>query len=217
MTTHVTDPIYNAYLAALLAGDRAGCTAIVQELNNADIPLKDLYLNLFQRSLYRTGELWEHHKVSVSVEHLATAITERLLTLVEPKIFSGQYRDQSVIVACVADEYHQLGARMVADLFELHGWRGYFLGANTPVQDLLTMIEQKNPALIALSLSIYSNLPALIKALEAVRAKYPDLPILVGGQAFRWGGTDLLKQYSNVTYIASIDQLEQEMEKYRGR
>jgi methanogenic corrinoid protein MtbC1 len=127
MTTHVTDPIYNAYLAALLAGDRAGCTAIVQELNNADIPLKDLYLNLFQRSLYRTGELWEHHKVSVSVEHLATAITERLLTLVEPKIFSGQYRDQSVIVACVADEYHQLGARMVADLFELHGWRGYFL------------------------------------------------------------------------------------------
>jgi methanogenic corrinoid protein MtbC1 len=217
MTTHVTDPIYNAYLAALLAGDRAGCTAIVQELNNADIPLKDLYLNLFQRSLYRTGELWEHHKVSVSVEHLATAITERLLTLVEPKIFSGQYRDQSVIVACVADEYHQLGARMVADLFELHGWRGYFLGANTPVQDLLTMIEQKNPALIALSLSIYSNLPALIKALDAVRAKYPDLPVLVGGQAFRWGGTDLLKQYRNVTYIASIDQLEQEMEKYRGR
>ena len=217
MTTRVTDQIYDVYLAALLAGDRAGCTTIVQELNTADIPLKDLYLNLFQRSLYRTGELWEHHKVSVSVEHLATAITERLLTLVEPKIFSGQYRDHSVIVACVADEYHQLGARMVADLFELHGWRGYFLGANTPVQDLLTMIEQKNPALIALSLSIYSNLPALIKALDAIRAKYPDLPILVGGQAFRWGGTDLLKQYRNVTYIASIDQLEQEMENYRGR
>lgn len=217
MTTHVTDQIYDAYLAALLTGDRAGCTNIVQELNSADILLKDLYLNLFQRSLYRTGELWEHHKVSVSVEHLATAITERLLTLVEPKIFSGQYRDQSVIVACVADEYHQLGARMVADLFELHGWRGYFLGANTPVQDLLTMIEQKKPVLIALSLSIYSNLPALIKALDAIRAKYPDLPILVGGQAFRWGGTDLLKQYRNVTYISSIDQLEQEMEKYRGR
>lgn len=217
MTTHVTDPIYNAYLAALLAGDRAGCTNIVQELNNADITLKDLYLNLFQRSLYRTGELWEQHKVSVSVEHLATAITERLLTLVEPKIFSGQYRDQSVIVACVADEYHQIGARMVADLFELHGWRGYFLGANTPVQDLLNMIEEKKPALIALSLSIYSNLPALIKALDTIRSKYPDLPILVGGQAFRWGGTDSLKQYRNVTYISSIDQLEQAMEKYRGR
>jgi len=217
MTTHVTDPIYDAYLAALLTGDRAGCTTIVQELNTADIPIKDLYLNLFQRSLYRTGELWEHNKVSVSVEHLATAITERLLTLVEPRIFGGQYREHSVIVACVADEYHQLGARMVADLFELHGWRGYFLGANTPVQDLITMVDQKKPVLIVLSLSIYSNLPALIKALDAVRVKYPDLPILVGGQAFRWGGTESLKQYRNVTYIASLDQLEQEMENYRDR
>jgi len=217
MTTLVTARIYDAYLTALLAGDRAGCTAIVEELNNADIPIKDLYLNLFQRSLYRIGELWEHHQVSVSVEHLATAITERLLTLVEPKIFSGQHRDHSVIIACVADEYHQLGARMVADLFELHGWRGYFIGANTPVQSLLSMIEQKNPALVALSLSIYSNLPSLIKALDTVRAAYPDLPILVGGQAFRWGGTDAFKRYRNVTYIATIDELEQEMEKYHDR
>ncbi len=217
MTSHVTDQIYDTYLAALLAGDRAGCTTIVQELNTAGIPIKDLYLNLFQRSLYRTGELWEHHKVSVSVEHLATAITERLLILVEPKLFSGQPRHHSVIVACVADEYHQLGARMVADLFELHGWRGYFLGANTPAESLITMIEQKKPTLIALSLSIYSNLPALIKALDAISAQYPDLPILVGGQAFHWGGKDLLKQYRNVTFIASIDQLEQEMEKYHDR
>jgi methanogenic corrinoid protein MtbC1 len=217
MTTLVTARIYDEYLAALLAGDRAGCIAIVEELINADIPHKDLYVNLFQRSLYRIGELWEHHQVSVSVEHLATAITERLLTLVEPTIFSGQHRECPAIIACVADEYHQIGARMVADLFELHGWRGYFIGANTPVQALLSMIKEKNPALVALSLSIYSNLPALLKALDAVRALYPDLPIFVGGQAFRWGGTDALKRYRNITYIASIDQLEQEMERYCDR
>jgi len=43
MQTIVTEQIYETYLAALLAGDRAGCTDIVQELNNADITLKDLY------------------------------------------------------------------------------------------------------------------------------------------------------------------------------
>ena len=214
MQTIVTEKIYENYLAALLAGDRAGCTDIVQELNNADITLKDLYLNLFQRSLYQTGDLWEHHRISVSVEHLATAITERLLTTVEPQAFRGQYREHSVIIACVADEYHQLGARMVADFFEFHGWRGYFLGANTPIKDLLDLIDKRNPDLLALSLSIYSNLPSLLQALDAVRAEYPDLPILVGGQAFRWGGTGSLKQYSNVTYISSLDVLEQKMEEY---
>lgn len=79
------------------------------------------------------------------------------------------------------------------------------------------MIDRRNPDLIALSLSIYSNLPSLLKALDAVTGAYPDLPILVGGQGFCWGGTDSLKRYRNVTYITSMDQLEQEMEKYRDR
>jgi hypothetical protein len=54
----------------------------------------------------------------------------------------------------------------------------------------------------------------LLTALDAVRAEYPDLPILVGGQAFRWGGTGSIKKYSNVTYISSLDVLEQKMEEY---
>jgi methanogenic corrinoid protein MtbC1 len=207
--------MYDMYLSALLAGDRSGCTTIVNELISNNTPIQDLYLNLFQRSLYRIGELWEQHLVSVTVEHLATAITERLLTQIEPNIFSGQYRDHSVIIACIADEYHQLGARMVADIFELHGWRGYFLGASTPVQDLLTMIDQRNPDLIALSLSIYFNIPSLVKSLDLVTEAHADLPILVGGQAFRWGGIDMLNRYMNVTYIASITELEQKMEEYR--
>jgi hypothetical protein len=27
----------------------------------------------------------------------------------------------------VANEYHQIGGKMVADIFELNGWRGYFV------------------------------------------------------------------------------------------
>ena len=119
MQSLVTDEINEKYLNALIAGDRIHCTEIVRDLIKKEIQIPDLYLNLFQRSLYRTGELWEQNRVSVSVEHLATAITERLMALVEPKIFAGGFRRHSVIVACVADEYHQIGARMVADLFEL--------------------------------------------------------------------------------------------------
>ncbi|RQD79694.1 MAG: cobalamin B12-binding domain-containing protein [Methanocalculus sp. MSAO_Arc1] len=134
------------------------------------------------------------------------------MALVEPKIFEGGYRSHSVIVACVADEYHQLGARMVADLFELNGWRGYFLGASTPVQDLLSMIDEKKPDIVALSLSIYFNLHILMETLDRIKKEHPDLPILVGGQAFRWGGTSALAEYPTVIYIPSIEALESVME-----
>lgn len=39
-----------------------------------------MYQDLVQRSLYEVGELWERGHVSVATEHLATAITESLLT-----------------------------------------------------------------------------------------------------------------------------------------
>ena len=94
----------------------------------ASVGLKDLYVNLFQRALYQVGELWEHQRISVAVEHLATAITESLIALVQPQIFCGPRLNRSIIVACVADEYHQLGGRMVADMFELQGWAGIFWG-----------------------------------------------------------------------------------------
>ncbi|MEI6452304.1 MAG: cobalamin-dependent protein [Actinomycetes bacterium] len=210
----LTELVYEEYLAALLAGDRARCTALVEELLAADVGLKDLYVHLFQRALYRVGELWERQRVSVAVEHLATAITERLLTLVQARVFSGATREHTIIIACVANEYHDLGGRMVADLCELQGWRGFFLGADTPLPDLLRLIEEQRPALVGLSLSIYFNMPALLEALDAVTAAHPDLPILVGGQAFRWTGLPAAAAYPNVSLIASLNELEQRLVAY---
>jgi methanogenic corrinoid protein MtbC1 len=204
----VPAPLYERYLAALLEGEREQCRAVVEELRAALLPLRSLYVDLFQRSLYRVGELWEHNRISVATEHLATAITERLVAQVQPQVCGGPKGDRTIVVACVADEYHQLGGRMAADLFELHGWRGYFLGANTPHESLLTMIDRKRPALVGLSLSISFNLPSLLAALDAVRGAWPELPVLVGGQAFRWGGAERLNRYERVSLVGSIDELE---------
>ncbi len=47
----LTELVYEQCLAALPAGDRARCTAIVEELLVAGFGLKDLYVRLFQRAL----------------------------------------------------------------------------------------------------------------------------------------------------------------------
>ena len=73
----------------------------MQELVSADTQVKHLYTDLFQRSQYRVGELWESQRISVAVEHLATAITERMLTLVHPQVFSGTARNRTINVTPV--------------------------------------------------------------------------------------------------------------------
>jgi len=211
--TIISESTYDQYLDELLRGNRPGCSRIVQENCAAGAQVEDLYVNLFQRSLYQVGDLWEQHRISVAVEHLATAITERVMALVQPQVLGGAERERSIIVACVADEYHQLGGRMVADLAELHGWRGHFLGANTPVDGVLQMVELHKPDLLGLSLSVYSNLPGLLKALDALRACFPGLPTMVGGQAFRprWGGAAALRGYGDVRPVTTLDELEREL------
>jgi len=199
---------YQAYLEALIRGDRHRCRAMVEEMLQEKIDIKDLYVGIFQRSLYKVGELWECNQLSVAREHMATAITESLLPLAYQAIFSAPHCGRKAIVACAANEYHQLGGKMVADIFELNGWDGFFLGANTPTADLLSLVDEKNPDMLCLSLSIYAGMPELIKLLERVRGEFTELPVIVGGQAFRWGGVELVTAYSGVRFIGSIFELE---------
>ena len=200
---------YNTYLEALIRGDRHRCRAFVEEMLQDEMNIKDLYVGIFQRSLYRVGELWECNQLSVAREHIATAITESLLPLAYQTIFSAPHCGRKAVVACAANEYHQLGGKMVADIFELNGWDGYFLGAGTPEADLLTFVDEKKPDMLCLSLSVYSGMRGLIKLLESVRGEFAGLPVIVGGQAFRWGGVDLVTAYSGVRYVSSIFELEQ--------
>ena len=205
---------YEKYLEFLLAGDRNGCSAIVSRLLDEGVPIRTLYLELLQRSLYEVGELWEKDRISVAREHLATAITELLLNLIYPRIFSDDHRDRTAVVACVANEQHQMGARMVADIIELNGWNGYFLGANTLAAELLSFIREKQPDLLALSLSLHTNLPTLLMTVADIRQEFPKLPIIVGGQAFRQGGHESVLEFPEVTILSSIAQMEELVQRF---
>ena len=207
----ISEERYQDYLHALLAGNRRRCHDIVRELLEKDPDIKDLYVHLFQRALYEIGELWEKNKISVTTEHIATAITEGLLTQVYPMIFASEHSGKKGLVACVPNEYHQIGAKMVADTFELNGWDGYFVGSNTPVQELIKTIGETQPDVIALSLSIYFNLPHLEKMIAEIRKYDSDIPIWIGGQAFRWGGSEIVEKYPGTLFIDSLQNLENQL------
>ncbi len=208
----ITPALYQEYLIRLLKGDRQACARTVQDLLDQGIDIKLLYADLFQKSLYEVGRMWELNRISVAREHLVTAITEGLLNLVYPRLFertgSDVQKNKKVIISCAANEFHQVGGKMVADIFELNGWDSHFLGANTPVGQMLAHIQNEAPDLVGLSVSVYFNMPALKTGIETIRANFKDLDILVGGQAFNWGGTDMVKQYNSTLYIPSLDELQ---------
>jgi methanogenic corrinoid protein MtbC1 len=208
MTHNFTTTNHKEFLNALLTGNRIMSSALTQNLINQQVPIKDIYENIFKKALYDVGDLWEFNKISVATEHLASAIVEALLNEMYLNIVSKEKINKTVIVACVENEFHQIGIKMVSDVFEMNGWNTHFLGSNTPSTELVSYIKTINPDILAISLSLYFHLPMLETMIRMVRKEFPNLPILVGGQAFRKGGDDVLLKYSRVIYKPDLTSAE---------
>ena len=71
----ISETVYLHYLNALLDGDKKQCSQIVQKLINNNVGMKEIFMELFQRSMYRIGLLWEKERCTIADEHIATRIT----------------------------------------------------------------------------------------------------------------------------------------------
>jgi len=144
-----------------MAGDYTFCSQFVQKHLDDNFTLQKVYEEILKRSLYTIGELWEANKISVATEHLASSLVETIINEFYPLVITQEKTHKSVVLACIEKETHQIGIRMVNDIFELHGWQTHFLGANTPKNDILLYTQKVKPHLVALSLSLYSHLNQL--------------------------------------------------------
>ena len=175
------------YLETILSGDRRGALRLIAEALDAGAPVPDLYLDVLQPAQVALGRLWQENRISVAQEHLATGITQLAIAHLYQHLPSSAPNGYKVLVACVAGELHDLGARIVADFFEMAGFEVRFLGANVPPESLLAMLRAERPDVLALSLALTAHLPALREVLERVREEADPVPLLVvGGNVLDW-------------------------------
>ncbi len=211
MTSQVSESVYRQYINALLQGNTAECKSIIQTLLKRNLNILDLYESVFRRSLYEIGELWAKNLITVADEHVATAITENLIAQLQTTHAGADTIKKRVMISCVTSDLHQVGAKMVANLFELHGWESYFLGANMPITDLLDAVDRIRPDIICLSLALIEHVSSLEITIREIQSKHSQIPVIVGGRAFV--NLDMnscnLNRYQNAHILHSVLQLEQ--------
>jgi len=196
------EEISEEFVNYLLTGRKKESSAIIFQFLNQNNSFLELYEKLIKKSLYKIGELWEYNKITVAAEHLASAIIETILNELYPKIAKTEKQNKKILLACVENEFHQIGIKIISDIFELNGWNSFFLGANTPTNELVRFAKSINPDIIGLSMSIYFHLPVLENMLLKIKDEFPEIPIIIGGQAFRYGGLEILAKFNNVFYFA---------------
>jgi methanogenic corrinoid protein MtbC1 len=197
------EEVYASYLERVLDGDTAACLGFAQTSGQGVAGLHRLYVELIQPVQYQVGDLWEGGKISVALEHLATATNTFVALSSYVSVAPATAGGPRGLVACTPDEMHELGARLTADLLECDGWDVDFLGASMPLRDLIGAIRRRQPRFVGLSAALVHNLGSVQTTIRAIRdALGPDAPpIIVGGNAFR-GDVGLWKAVGADRYAA---------------
>jgi methanogenic corrinoid protein MtbC1 len=175
----------DAFAAALVRGDRQGAADIFRRVARHGQGFLDAELHLVQPALYRIGREWQHNRVSVAQEHLATALVQGLLAREFASAEPAPPDERGVVLAGVEGNQHAVGLRIVADAFELAGWDVLYLGPNTPTRALVQLARDQRPDLVGLSASLPHHLQSAREAIASLRADLDERRprVLLGGLA----------------------------------
>jgi methanogenic corrinoid protein MtbC1 len=194
------------YIEALLSGQRKSASRMVVQSVEQGTPVKDIYLQVFLPAQYEIGRLWQVNQISVAQEHYCTAATQMIMSQLYPRIFETEKKGGRRLVAtCVGGELHEIGARMVADFFEMDGWDTYFLGANMPTESILRMAAQQHANLLAISATMTYHVEEVRELIRETRRSGLKLQILVGGYPFN-RAPDLWKKVGADGYAADAQK-----------
>jgi methanogenic corrinoid protein MtbC1 len=174
------------YLKRLLVQDQSGATDLIFNAADAGIPILNLYMNVLQPSLHEVGRLWQTNRISIPQEHYFTAATKTIMSQLYPYLIQRRSNGRRLVATCIDGELHEIGIRMVCDVFTMNGWEAVYLGASVPVSEIVTLVAIEKPEILALSITIAPNLPKAAALIGAIREN-PDCAgtrIIVGGYPF---------------------------------
>ncbi|MBK8015460.1 MAG: cobalamin-dependent protein [Betaproteobacteria bacterium] len=176
-----------AFLDACLHMQRSKALSTIQQAVDQGVPLPVIYVDVITPAMRELGRLWHLSQVTVGQEHYCTAVAQMVMAQLFPAIFDGGRISKGCVVsACVAGELHEIGARMVADMFEMNGWDTIFLGADVPRQSVIDVIVENRADVLAISTTLGANLGHASDLIDAVRAEPAcnGVKVMVGGAAF---------------------------------
>lgn len=194
------------YMGCLFKKDTRKAISLINKFIDQGISLDDIYVEILSESMKRVGELWHTAEITVDTEHYCTSVTQMAMAQMYGMLFDGERKDKAVLCVCPGMELHEMGARIVADLFENHGWDSIFLGAAVPVDYIMDSVRENHPDLVTLSVSMPQHLMDCEKAVREIKKEFPDIKIAVGGKAFE-STNDIWKKWPVDIYSKDAREL----------
>ncbi len=134
---------------ALVSGDESAVRDLTRRLVDEGATVIDLIQQVLVPPLIHIGAEWHAGRLTIWVEHRASAIVDRVLGELAPNP-RGRRRG-TVMVAAVTGDFHSLPTSMAAVALRADNWSVEHLGANMPPDELVRFCAEHDVDVAVLS------------------------------------------------------------------
>jgi methanogenic corrinoid protein MtbC1 len=190
------------YAKAATQGNEATCTEIIEQALRERLNLLEIYQDVLLPAMITIGTWYRVEAIDTAQEHMASAITERMMSRVVQHSVPARRLGLTALLGCGPNSWHTIGLRMVADYLHLSGWHTLFLGANMPNKCFINAVEQHHPDLVLVSCVASEGLEGgleLTRSLSAKRTFKNQFILGVGGQCVTAHSPDFIAAGADFT------------------
>ena len=179
-----TSELFKQYLEHLFHGKRCEAREMMLAAVDRGLPACKLLQGVIWPAMEQVDKLYRQNLIPRITEHIAIRINRMIANLLIASLAREPKHGKRMVVICGSGEVEELGAQIVADLFEAKGWTLWVLGSGVPNDEVLQFMGKTRPDILSIYGMHPPGVPNVRRLIEMIR----EIGIFQGMQVMVTGG-----------------------------
>lgn len=132
-------------------------------------------------ALGEVGIAFEEQKIYLPQLLQSAECSSKVFSILKDEMPASESRNESVIIATVKGDVHDIGKNIVKLLLESHGFNVFDLGKDVSPHIILDEVIKRDCKIVALSALMTTTLPAMKETVKLLKAHDESIFVMVGG------------------------------------
>ncbi|MFW6066232.1 MAG: cobalamin B12-binding domain-containing protein [Planctomycetota bacterium] len=178
--------LFKQYIEHVFAGKRCEARELIYAAQDRGVPARKLLQKVVWPAMEQVERLYREDELPRISEHMATRINRMIADQLHGMLAREPKNGRRMVVLCGDGESEELGAQIVADLFEAEGWTVWFLGSGVPNDEVLEFLGKRTPDVLCIHGTRPPEVPGVRNLISLIREVgiCPDMQVMVVGGVF---------------------------------
>lgn len=161
---------------------RKGADELVQHALSIGISPAEILSQSLVEGMERVGKKFQRNEIYLPDVLIAARAMTIGMEHLKPFFSSGDIQHKGkIVMGTVAGDFHDIGKKIVAMIFEGGGWEVVDCGVDVSAEIFLQTVEKYSPYAVGLSALLTTTMASMEKITEKIKSAYPEVKVVVGG------------------------------------